>query len=347
MTTKGSQQKLPDAPIIYTEMEQAFEEVFCLDQDGLTDHLKEFGFKNAKSMAKGFFRLATSDLPDDKWVDTSDFLEEYVRMQLFRSIRAIINNHELYDDDKNGRISRKELNDVLVSQLGVQKAQRLVDECFIKMDKDDSGDLCEDELKNWYKEQEDTVKAHRHTLKAMDRETKKKRREKKVRIKKACSDIARDFGEMPPGTELEQHELLVVWNKYDKDHSGTIDRGELQSILDDVIESLQSQLESHVRSTLLSAGFDETEIQSNVDEAKEKVAKINTAKLAKKFIEQMGEDGQVLQNEFLDKFQDIFQKAQRPLKVKSLIKRAKTKQKSESSSSLTAAPALLAPLAEE
>lgn len=346
MTTKGSS-KLKAAPVTVQEMKDFFDEdgVFTFDQDHLAQCLKnEFKLPNAKDMAKGFFRIA--DPHGDGWVDVEDFLEEYIRMQLFRSIRAIINNHEIYDTDKDGHISKQELKEVLSSQLGATDADRMTEKCFRAMDKDNSGDLSQQELKDWYAGEEESVKKHRKAINAMDKEAKKKKRDKRKKQKEEVASIAKDcFEEMPPGTELSFEELTAVWDKYDKDQSGRLDKEEMQNVLDDLFLSLQGHVGEHVRATLKAAGVGEDEIKMNIDEAVEKLQRMDTKKLASKFIKQMGGSKEVSQEEFLEQFQVVLHKAQRPLRKKQILKRAKTLRNSNSSSVL-APPSTLPPMSE-
>lgn len=330
------------------------EGITTTDQKGLEDVLealnkdKRFGFdeKTRKAYAKGFFRMAG----DAGWIDVEDFIDEFIRMNIFKAVRNVVKDMDAWDDDGDGGISQQELLLALSPLLGETEAARRVTYCFKKIDTNKDNMLTKKELQDWYKIEEQNLKDRRGGKKVL-KETEHERKIRRQKRSQEATEIAGECfeGTLPVGTELTDVEIQAIWNKYDADDSGTIDGDEMDGLVRDLLQSLhdncgalvRSTLEAHFGSDNKKAGIkgiteeQELAIQSSIADAQQQLEEMKPnkkEKLVKKLKASLLDDnGECNKKEFCESIKDVFKKAHKKqdLSKKKLIRRASTMMKQD------------------
>eukprot|EP00471_Norrisiella_sphaerica_P012156 CAMPEP_0184494836 /NCGR_PEP_ID=MMETSP0113_2-20130426/29681_1 /TAXON_ID=91329 /ORGANISM="Norrisiella sphaerica, Strain BC52" /LENGTH=787 /DNA_ID=CAMNT_0026880741 /DNA_START=194 /DNA_END=2554 /DNA_ORIENTATION=- len=105
--------------------------------------------KEAKRNVDDFFRIADTD--NSGTISWEEFVEEYVRMQLAKSINDVHGYFHSVDKNGDGAIDMDEFKDCLVHMFGPVEAGRQARHLFESIDENGDGKIQLEELKKWYK----------------------------------------------------------------------------------------------------------------------------------------------------------------------------------------------------
>mmetsp|Transcript_35503 Transcript_35503/g.69633 ORF Transcript_35503/g.69633 Transcript_35503/m.69633 type:complete len:326 (+) Transcript_35503:10-987(+) len=298
--TKNLVLKKPPATIQTIENYFTSNDIITTDQEGLLKALTAVGFPvpMATRFASDFFVVGDPDKYG--WIDTEDFIQEYQRMQIFKSVRAIISNLANYDLDHDGQISKSELMVVFVEQMGPEYAARSLYRVFDSVDRDGNGLLSEEELQEWYQKEELKVREKRAKAQNHKNSSKPQALPKKVEVK-IDHDVFRD---LEPGTELPQEKLEEIWEKYDKDMSGELVTKELFNVVNDLFDALLIIAPLIMEPMLSAYKLPENVIASKIESMRTKFASVDRKEIAQLFMSALDKDndGTVSKSEFMAQF---------------------------------------------